>query len=130
MNKYTTLFIVLLALFLIYKYTQTEDSLKLNSSVKEKTISMKNRVEESIIENHLENKQHSIESKVQQRDIPDENLTLESIEISNVGEEEKQRMLDDIAYLQSLETKNIKSLNENEIREIIIKDIEEENNFN
>ena len=53
-----------------------------------------------------------------------EGLTLESIENADVSDEEKERLINDMVYHESLKEIELENLSEDEIENMIIKDLE------
>lgn len=132
MIKYSIVPIILIIYFL-YEYnddkskqTIEKDLLMIaeHSSVVKDDISPANTtIDETVVQNEMK-----IDND--EEIIPGEDLTLESIENADVSNEEKQNMLDDLAYFESVATNIEESLSEDEIREVFSHDLEKEMNLN
>ena len=70
---------------------------------------------------------HTIKVNIQpngEEIIPGENITPESIENANVSEKEKEQMVDDMLYYQSLQKDETPSMNEEELIDLVMQDLE------
>jgi len=95
---------------------ETEEVLPQTKEVKEKTSSVKNATVKSpkVVS-------HKTSYEMADTEEIGKGLTLESIENADVSDEEKERMIDQMVYYQSLQTSDIEPLGEEEILKMIEK---------
>ena len=86
---------------------------------------VKTREKKIIIKNNAKNAIEVYKSSHINEIIPGENITLEDIENSDATTEEKQRMRYDMLYFESLHMEAEPTLNDEEILNLIEKDLEE-----
>ena len=71
----------------------------------------------------VENTSNTEEETINSEDVIGEGLTLEGIENADVSDEEKERMRDDMAYYQGINTEPTELLSDEEIQKIIVEDL-------
>ena len=86
----------------------------------EKKVSVKSK---PVVQHSVQKERLNVKKTSYSDDKIGEEFTLESIENTDVSEEEKIRMLDDIAYTKSLEVSDEPTLSDEEILKIIDEDL-------
>ena len=140
------LIVAILVALGIYTYSnQSTEKSNPTPSISEKKIDVRKTEKVSVVAREVQKKKSSVKnitvkspkvvSQKVSRETEDgktigEGLTLEGIENTDVSDEEKEGMRDDMAYYQSLHMKPKPALNEEEILKLIEEDIIKNSSLN
>ena len=130
------LIVAILVALGIYTYSnQSTEKSNPTPSISEKKIEVKETEKVSVVAQEVQKKKSSVKAKkvidrvsvtkesTGQEETIGEGLTLEGIENTDVSDEEKERMLDDMAYNQSLEVNDEPTVSDEEVLKIIDQDL-------